>query len=297
MQTINMSNYTLKLVHGGELLLGDLPDRAIALDGAVQGPVMGDEKDRWSFDHHAGCARLITDATCVQVRRALLLGLNVEGREVFVNDLDADTIFTLWLLEAPHAALSFNRVRQLVRGVGAVDAHGPSGYLELGEEEAAITRVFFSKLYGVLPRDAGKRFEEWPDFVKASLSVVSNVLDGDCDYTLEAEASAEFEVLFEGKINGVSAALVKGRGFGPFEPLYRQGVSLVIVTNGEGLYTVGKTSDLVKYQLGPHTDPESLLGRLRAREDGWGGGSTIGGSPRPGGSALAPEDVWELLKS
>jgi hypothetical protein len=107
----------------------DLPDRSIALDGACPGPAIDAARRRYSFDHHAGCWRLCTSATCRQVYDALLLGLDPEGMSVFVNDDDGDTVLAVWLLR--HAArwkspVVRERLLPLVECVGVADAHGPA---------------------------------------------------------------------------------------------------------------------------------------------------------------------------
>jgi hypothetical protein len=87
-----------------------------------------------------------------------------------------------------------------------------------------------------------------------------------------------------------------------FATIYRLGYDIgVLVTDaahGTLTYTVGKRSDLVQYPLGPGDKSDSLLGMLRAVEPGWGGGSTIGGSPRNqdgSSSKLGPEEVFGAL--
>lgn len=288
-QTHHLKNCTLHLVHGEELSLNKLPPRALALDGAVQGPEH-DDQDRWSIDHHAGCLRLATSATCEQVRRMLIQGLDIRGRDVYINDVDGDTLLSLWLLENSHRVYERD-VRRLVRAVGAVDAHGPAGKLELSDEEKALADVFFSPagVYGVVPQDVQDHFEEWFSIINRGVQRITEIVHG--EVIAEPFPTPQFKMLYEDSDH--FAILVEGGGFGVFEPLYKEGFSVVIVTDGNGMYTIGKRSDLVLYPLGPHTDPDSLLGRLRAREPGWGGGSTIGGSPRPDGSGLKPWLVWE----
>lgn len=76
----------------------DLPDNSVALDGYCQGPTLDPERRRFSFDHHAGCIRLVTKATCEQVREAVILGLPVDSETtICVNDIDADTVVSVWL--------------------------------------------------------------------------------------------------------------------------------------------------------------------------------------------------------
>ena len=85
-------------VFGQVVDFGALAPNTIALDGAVQGPQIDAASRRFSFDHHAGCTRLVTLATCQQVALALELGLVVdEATEVVINDLDADTVVGVFI--------------------------------------------------------------------------------------------------------------------------------------------------------------------------------------------------------
>ena len=80
----------------------ELQENSIALDGYVQGPQIDPATRRFSFDHHAGCLRLVTKATCEQVREALALGLRVDDETtVYVNDIDGDTVAAVWLACPP----------------------------------------------------------------------------------------------------------------------------------------------------------------------------------------------------
>lgn len=120
-------NLTIRIGH--VWAFDDLPPNTIALDGAVTGPAVDAERRRFSFDHHAGCIRLVTSATCQQVLDALLLGLDPSDCAVLINDVDGDTVLAVWLLQ--HHALcrdaqALVRLRRLVAGVGATDAHGPA---------------------------------------------------------------------------------------------------------------------------------------------------------------------------
>lgn len=299
MQEFTINGRNITLVQGGELSLADLPDGAVALDGAVQSPVLGDDRDRWSFDHHSGCSRLVTAATCEQVQRALLLGFDSTGRDIYVNDLDADTLLSLWLLVTP-AVAGNESTTLLIRAVGTIDAHGPAGNRLLSPQEQAIWRSFFSRFKDVLPRDAQAAFADWETLIREGLSelplFLNNILD------IEPTPAEPFEVHEVYLSDDNRMVMAKCDSFGGFESLYNEGFRVVCLVakaaDGSLRYTIGKVSDLVSYRLGPHNDSGSLLGRLNAREPGWGGGSSIGGSPRLNGgvsSRLSLLEVWDLM--
>ena len=303
MKHIRINGLDIRAINGGALGIQELPDHAIALDGAVQGPVMGNENDCWSFDHHAACSRLITDATCQQVHKAIVLGLDVSDRPIFINDIDGDTLMSLWLLANPSRA-DTEYVYKLVRAVGTIDAHGPAGAHLLTNEEEAMSNALFARLRDWLPRNVQAEYESWASFIEKGFQDIEHVILDAFQDKLESNQQdpPQIERLFEGKRGGVNAIIAKSEGFGGFMPLYQDGFRVVVLVSdaadGSQRYTIGKLSDLVAYPLGPGNDTDSLLGRLNAREPGWGGGSSIGGSPRLEGgvsSRLSPEDVWELM--
>ncbi|MCE5247684.1 MAG: hypothetical protein ABFD84_13615 [Candidatus Polarisedimenticolia bacterium] len=118
---------------GREWVWDALPPRTIALDGAVAGPRIDAERERYSFDHHASCVRLATAATCRQVLDALLLGLDPSAFTVLLNDVDADSALAAWLLARRDVALAadaLRRTRAVVAAVAEADAHGPAYPLE-----------------------------------------------------------------------------------------------------------------------------------------------------------------------
>lgn len=299
---MKVQGLNIRTVNGGALELDDLFPNSIALDGAVQGPVMGDEKGRWSFDHHAGCARLITQATCEQVLTALVLGLNTRDRQVYVNDIDGDTLMSLWLLAHPDRVVEWC-VREMVHAVGVIDAHGPAGNHLLTSIEGMVANAFYARLRDVLPRDVQAEYDSWPSFIVKGFEVIESVLSDRSEGCLDAPSEdPDIEMIDYGDRRGVKACIASSDGFGAFAPLYQAGYRVVVLVadaaDGSFRYTVGKLSDLVAYPLGPGNDADSLLGRLNAREPGWGGGSSIGGSPRLDGgvsSRLTPEEVWEMM--
>jgi hypothetical protein len=296
----------IRTINGGSLKINELLPSSIALDGAVQGPVMGDEEDRWSFDHHAGCARLITQATCEQVFTALMLGFDTKERQIYINDIDGDTLVSLWLLEQDYDRLVNVYLRRLVHAVGIIDAHGPAGVHLLDTDEEAMSNAFFSRLREVLPRDVQSEYDSWSSFIIKGFEVIESVISDASNGRLKQDDweddEDDIEWLFHGERHGVEAIIARADDFGWFAALYEAGFRVVVMVSdaadGSLRYTIGKLSDLVSYPLGPGNDANSLLGRLNAREPGWGGGSSIGGSPRLEGgvsSRLTPEEIWKMM--
>jgi hypothetical protein len=295
---------------GHVVSFNELPANSIALDGYVQGPQIDPANRKFSFDHHGGCLRLVTKATCQQVREALILGLADAidgGTGVYVNDVDADTVLSVWLLLNPKRATE-QKVVELVDAVGLVDAHGP------------LFKAHW--LHGMLGWGPWLKVSHDLDFLRSRLSMVDGYLDG----TLEkpAERSA-----FKSP---------PGKGFGwffktgwqpvesetGFDSLYATGFCIgFLYQEGRGgtkQYTVAKKSDLMPGDLGPGSlvrpvtdvsqfDTKTILGALAVAEQEknpqqdlaaqWGGGSSIGGSPRNKDgsySVLTPDEVLKVFQ-
>ena len=269
---------------GGTLEFADLPENTVALDGAVQGPAIDAEGRRFSFDHHGNCVRLVTLATCEQVAVALRLGYRPDREtKCFINDVDADTSLAVWLLENPERALE-DTVWEVVRAIGLTDAHGPA--MPIHPLHRALSRA---------PGDPAKLTAKAlsDDLVAISLYFSGRPLSGD-DVHTKRPGNAW---VWDGR-TWASASTPDG-----FGPLYAAGALVVALAapreDGTTTWTIGKASDLVAFPLGPAADGavtsegdyivSNLLGFLAAYEHiakdqtivgNWGGGTSIGGSPR-----------------
>ena len=141
-----------------------------------------------------------------------------------------------------------------------------------------------------------EQFERWSALVEVCLNGIDALLAGQFPDVEQEVLPVVIE--HEAMLGQHRACIGTCDGFG-FMQLYAQGFDVAVLhkgaTDGSRTYTVAKRSDLVRYALGPVADAGSLLGRLATREPGWGGGSSIGGSPRLAGgvsSRLSPEEVW-----
>ena len=122
------------------------------LTGMFSGPAVDTENQRFSFDHHGECVRLVTRATCQQIMDALLLGFDPKGYTVYVNDVDGDTALSVWLLNNPSRVFETD-VRKLVESVGMIDAHGPAYPVE----RSGDNRCVLQRRTGVSLRPAQKK--------------------------------------------------------------------------------------------------------------------------------------------
>lgn len=303
----------INFVFGQVLDFFSLNNNAIALDGAVQGPAVDAAARKFSFDHHAGCVRLVTLATCQQVAIAIRLGLVIdENTEIVINDIDADTVLAVWLL-LNSERVDEPRVKELVERIGLTDAHGPifpphAIHRELGPAWGSKDPQTLEMLEGFLAKVTAYANGTWQ------------------------EPAARPERKSDGfgwspKTGWVPVTQVTG-----FDAVYGKGLLagvLYMPMAGDTLmYTVGKRSDLVPLSIGPGAlvrPPRSnddyrvdtILGALALAElegnpeqshaANWGGATTIGGSPRNEveiegkkvnfGSRLTPEQVLAVCRS
>ena len=284
--------------------LRDLPPRSIALDGACPGPAIDAEHERYSFDHHADCIRLVTTATCQQVLDALVLGLDPTGHEVYANDVDADVVLSVWLLQHHqrwrHGG-NLQRVRPLVWAIGATDAHGPS-YLA---PHADLARTLYR--WVLLPLVRARAADPGRPPSRHLLDACVERLDAWWIDGLESRAVSNREPPTRRVEDHGTWIMVEpegGAGSIGVHALYEEGHDRLVIhtPRGDGThrYTLARRSDLVAGFPLPALYEALNTAEAERRGDSldpaqrWGGGSAIGGSPRDG-SRLPPEQVAAVI--
>jgi hypothetical protein len=270
--------------------LDELPPKSIALDGYVRGPAIDTASQRYSFDHHDHCIRHVTSATCVQVLDALLVGFDPTGFHVYVNDVDADTVLSVYLLQQPARAQDL-KTRTLVDAVGKIDAHGPA--YPLPPEIAAVTDEYLEHVLAPerqLRRSGQYGKADLRELLAECLQRTEEFLAGKL-VPASPRKAAPYRILFSKD----DMALLEGdremMGLA-----YRDGwnkvVAMLPAKEGSHAFTVAKKSEFVDW------DVPGVLAALSAVEPGWGGGSTVGGAPRNADgtrSKLSAEKVWAIV--
>lgn len=302
-----VANLKMVLKLGHEWTFDELPGRSIALDGAVQGPRVDAAGQRFSFDHHAACVRLLTSATCRQVFDAVLLGLDPDGMQVFVNDLDGDTVLSVWLLT--HAPRwrdrdAARRVRSLVECAATIDAHGPAYPVD----DPELSATFYEEMLGPV---TAERARGYPAGVENVLAQALARLDAWWeDGLLPRRRGADTEAVqaeLSDEGSWVLATMPAGGGdrvSAVAAWLYDNGHDRLIIggqsPEGGWRYLVARRSDLVAGF--PLPDLYPALNRREAEVRGaplgqgqsWGGGSSVGGGPRLD-SVLDPAEVRKVV--
>lgn len=286
-----------------------LAPRTIALDGAVAGPRVDADLMRFSFDHHAGCIRLVTSATCQQVFDAILLGLEPHDFTILLNHVDGDTTLSVWLLrcyEWWRSSAHLRNVRRLVQAVGAIDAHGPPYPAPHPDLGSYFHRWVMEPARGIrqLPGDETK--------VRAILDGCFERLDTwvQDDLHLHALQPGSFDapkVIWFGTWALLDAGdwpstRPTGGAAWAYERGFHRFVMCARIGDRRWRYTLCRRSDLVAdfplVEIYPALNVAEESSRKRPLGNGetWGGSSTVGGSPRDG-SVLPPAIVTGLIGS
>lgn len=292
-----------------------LGERVILLDGAGQfGPVIDNAQRLYNLDHHQDCLRAFTLATCQQALIVVLKGLELDRGDwtVYANEPDLDTIFAIWVL------LNHRRVRELTPDQrdaiapllhleGAIDANGyeiaehsglPRQLLE--REKARLDALHEKEL--ALKASGGWGEADLVEYSRDMLLEIDRLVyrasDFD-DYTRVEEVYGHVDV---GE-DRVAVVCRDASGIYEVERRLKKAwgdrLGIIALERSEGEYTLRRTASLAGIDL---EEAYGKLNLLDPRVDGrppekrWGGSDEIGGSPRPDGTALTPDEVARILK-
>lgn len=272
----------------------ELPQKSIALDGAVRGPLIDNKNKKYSFDHHDNCIRHCTSATCTQVMDAILLGFENNDYNIYINDIDGDTVLSLAILRFPEIVEQIEN-QEFIRNIGLLDAHGPSYPFH----EKFLTQLnYFNQ--NILENFNKRNLPTDYSDKKMSEMIIkfTDNFKNWCEKRLEISndinlVEKNYEIIYESKNDWL---LVKSKDF-IFGKIYKDGYTKAIVfsesINNSFAYTIGKKSEFVDFPV------RDLLDELNKYEVGWGGGSTVGGAPRNhdgSRSKLKPEELIKLVE-
>lgn len=280
------------------------PPFSIALDGYVaDGPRFDPKGPRQNFNHHEAVSRLETRATCGQVLVAARQGLfdcfrDAEGprADVYVNDCDEDVCTAWFLLRHCHFAESAtNPLLNRLVGIEDMLDTTAGGYPFPPELEALQELAWVFEPYRRF-RITGAIDRRKPD---EFLGVITDVEHRIMAHIAGRGQRIPLDTRYERIGGGRGWVMVKEIGAqartGMFADGNRAYVSVRERPQGGFGYTVGRMSQYIQFPV-----PE-ILSALNAAEglttDRWGGGDTIGGSPRATGSTLTPDEVARVVET
>lgn len=258
----------------------EMEPNTIYLDGSCRGYHQDHQKNSISFDHHIGCVRFITLATCQQVYRAIQLGFNpLDYDQIVIDDIDGDTVLSCFVLRNPEIVLneehpSHEILKSIVDSVGLVDSIG------------AVTQKPHPIHHAINPQRHHERTE---DLFGTCYTMLADFVHG----RIEEKSLPEQEVVSKSYVgirpaSGSTKASYHYIGMSetPMEEMY---IHFPIVlaaqsmTDKQTSYTLGKKSDFVKgdfqtifQKLGEMELEVSEAPELISKN--WGGADTIGGS-------------------
>lgn len=278
---------------------------SIALDGYVSaGPrFSGDESGpHANFNHHEEVDRLATRATCGQVLMAIRQGLfacfrDADGPRVhaYVNDCDEDVCASWFLLKHHHMVRGHSnpRLNRLVYLEDALDC--TAGAYPFPPDMPALEQLAWVFQPYRLARLSGA-------LDSRNVDVFTGVIDAVCDRIMTHVAGdggerMPLDTRYERIGGGRGWIMTREIGAQARTGMFADGHAAFVAArergDGRWTYSVGRTSPFVPF------DVPGILAALNAAEqcadDRWGGGNTIGGSPRVRGSGLSPTQVEQIV--
>jgi hypothetical protein len=279
----------------------------IFLDGAAQGePFIDAMRDVYNLDHHEGCVRAFTLATCEQAIVLLRRGLDLRRRDftIHANGVDLDTVLAIWVLlnhlrlGAASAAVR-TRILPLLRLEGNIDAlgFGCEELCALPEPLLGETRRALAALVERERAAKARGFGRDPlTFVASQLRAIDRIAYAD----EEIETPLEIEELARAELAGLGVAVVCRADGGVYEVerelrrLHGDRLALLVLQKDAATYSLRAASPSAAARLDRvyawlnHADPASGGGRSENR---WGGAGEIGGSPRRRGTRLSSREI------
>lgn len=285
------------------------PPGTIYLDGAAEGgPFLDVEKAVFNLDHHEGCVRSFTLATCEQAMVMIRKGLDLQSRDwtIYANDPDLDTVLAIWLL-LNHMRLNDadteirRKVMPLVRLQGAIDAHGLE-MQELCGFPPELQKSAFAELERLRSREVALKKEgKWQeiDFLQYTAEVL-RAIDAMVYSMRHFEGVLEVEELARVEIGENQLAIVcRGEtGIYEVEPqlrrLHGKRLGVIILQTGPNTYTLRQVDTFLPATLESAYERLNLIDPAagnRRSGNRWGGSEEIGGSPRATGTSLTPQQI------
>ena len=254
--------------------LEELPPFSIAVDGAVSGPAIDTEHNRYSFDHHANCLRFCTTSACMQAYTSILLGLDSEKYTIYANDVDSDVCMATWCLQNPERCTE-PLVAKLVNAIGTADMHAGSicinGMGKIVEWICAHeTDSKRNQDYFKLSNDGLK------SLLEATLRRITLYVDGESSIEVSKQQKhGEYKILR----NQNGYVIAETNDPHAFTSIYQAGFDRIVLVRPQNdnslAITLAKRSDFIE-----NFNLLKIYEKLNEIEPGWGGSSSIGGSPR-----------------
>lgn len=307
-------NVQLHVQRGLSIEQGDrerYPRQSVFLDGVFTGPAFLDNEMRqYSLDHHAGCVRAFTLATCEQACVMLMQRLPLwEGTwNVYVNEPDLDAVLAAWVL-LNHYALSHDnyallrKVMPLVRVEGVIDTYGFDKALLSGLPR----RIYEAKRKQIESlRTRERELREHGEWIETDLVVFTwrqlDRLDAQL-FPRGVPRVGSFETHELELPQRKLAVLVQSqRGIYEIEQQlkaeHKDEMALIVLDSSHGRMTLRLVDPFMAKNLNAaYAELNARDPRVVGRDDAnaWGGSDEIGGSPRATGTGLSGHQVLHIV--
>lgn len=276
---------------------------SIAIDGYVEGPIQRDlDRKVINLNHHEGVDRSSTLATCQQVLFELRRGLNTFMSEdgdfqasVFMNDCDEDICTTVFLLRHPEFAARIDNpaLNRLVEMEGTMDVSG--GFYPWPENYPSLPEFFWVYEPYHNFRNTGGLARQNPDEYLTVIDQVGERIEQHITGQGSAiELDTSYEVVEQQGIWTMVRETGKHAKVGMLSDGVQAFTSVSELPDGRYRYSVGRLSPYVPFDVVGLYDHLNKLEGLEG-DDRWGGGDTIGGSPRNAGSGIPPDRMAAIV--
>lgn len=286
------------------------PKFSIALDGYVnEGPRFDYNKVVMNSNHHEGCDRLATRATCAQILMAIRQGMFSLFRDhtgpqanVFVNDCDED-VCTSWFLLKNHHLVDGTMNPMINRLVAMEDAlDSTAGAYPFPADLPALQELaWIFEPYRQFRLNGGLDKRDTNSFKSIITDVENRIMHHILGQGEKIPLDTRYNIIGGG--NGWS--MVEEIGAHARTGMFGDGIkAYVSVRKGQQLnkldqryiYTLGKLSPFIPFDLLKLTEAFNKEDVCVTENDKWGGGNNIMGSPRIAGSSLDPDQLFKLIK-
>lgn len=286
--------------------VANYPEFSIAIDGFVaDGPKYSDAGPHRNFNHHDFVDRLPTRATCgqilVDIRQGMFDRFRLGGQPhalVYANDCDEDVCLSWYLLQHAYAAAQVYNpaLNKLVHMEDMLDA--TAGAYPFPRDLPALRELawifqpyrMFRKSGELDKREATSYRAVVEDVclrIERFLVGQGQTVDVNSDYFTYRHFKG-WQMLDEGQSGEYGRT-------GLFADGGRAYVSFRERPDGNWVYTLGRMSPYVDFDVPRHLAAlDEAEGNLH---DHWGGGNSIGGSPRTCGSRLNPDEAADIINA
>jgi hypothetical protein len=291
------------------------PYQTIFLDGVYTGsPFYDNELRQYSLDHHSGCVRAFTLATCEQAAVMLSQGLPLaEGNwAVYINDPDLDALVAAWLLMNHLELLREDaqllwHVMPFVRVEGVIDAHGLDMAVVSGLARETYQQQMLELNRLKASENQARATTAWTTSdLAAYAAAVLEELDTLLFPASHLDSLLELAELGRVTLGDGTMVFLCSSQLGVYavesqlKARYGNKLALIVLDMGEGRFTLRQSNSFLRKDL-RELYPVLNQRDLRARQENetgnlWGGSGEIGGSPRKTGTALSGQEILDAIQ-